>query len=371
MNYKRMPIEIESPEQLGYGNILHNLTESSYTDFKFEDIGLADMNLSKLVLAYADHLGKKELREIIAKEAGVNAEEVLITNGAAGALFIINTTLLKSGDRLVVEYPNYGTNLETPRALGAQVDLLPLTLEEGFRPSVEKIETELKTKTKLLSLTVPHNPTGTVISEGDLRAIVELTKKSDTYLLMDETYKDMHFEDPLPVGATLGSHVMSVSSLSKTYGLPGIRIGWIICRDPVLMEKFLAAKEQMVITGSILDEEVAYQFLSKKHEFLPKIKASILEKRAILKDWFKQQEHLEWVEPKAGVVCFPRIKTSDAGKVEEFYKVLNKEYGTWVGPGHWFEMDRKYMRIGYGWPSTQELTRGLNTLSEALKKVFK
>jgi len=373
MNYKRMPIEIESPEQMegGYAGIKNNLTESSISDCKFEDIGINNLDLSQLVLAYSDHLGKKELRELVAQDAGVSPDEVLITAGAASALFIINTTILKPEDRLLVEYPNYGILLETPRALGAKVDLLSIKFEEGFQLNVPEIRTALQTKTKLLSVTTPHNPTGTVISENDLREIVDLTKESGTYLLVDETYRDMAFEEATPNAATLGTHVLSVSSLSKTYGLPGIRIGWIICRDKDLMEKFLAAKEQMVICGSVLDEEVAYQFLKKRQEFLPKVKATIYEKRQILFDWFKEQEHIEFVEPKAGVVCFPRLKTTDSEKIDEFYNVLNKEHQTWVGPGHWFEMERRYMRVGYGWPRKEELINGLHCISQTLKKVFK
>ncbi len=367
-----MPIEIESPEQMpgGYAGILNNLTESSISDCKLEEIGIGNLNLSQLVLAYGDHLGKKELRELIAADAGVSPDEVLLTAGAASALFIINTTLLKPGDRLVVEYPNYGILLETPRAIGAKVDLLSIKFEEGFQLNVSEIKASLQNKTKLLSITTPHNPTGTVISESALREIADLTKASGTYLLVDETYRDMAFEEATPNAATLGTHVLSVSSLSKTYGLPGIRMGWIICRDKDLMEKFLAAKEQMVICGSVLDEEVAYQFLKKKEEFLPKIKSTIQEKRKILFDWFKGEEHIEFVEPKAGVVCFPRLKTTDPAKIDQFYEVLNKEHQTWVGPGHWFEMERRYMRVGYGWPKTEELIRGLNCISQTLKKVF-
>lgn len=370
MNYERMPIEIESPEQIGYDKIKYNLTESSYSDLKVSDLNLK-INFQDVLLCYGDHLGKLELRQLLAKQIGVDANDILITPGAAAALFIIHTTLLKPNDRLVVEFPNYGTNLETPKAIGANVDKLNITFENGFRPTLEQFESALKTKAKLVSMTVPHNPTGTVVSEKELRAIVELTKKAGSYLLVDETYADMNFDSPLPVAATLGSHVMSISSLSKTYGLPGIRIGWIVCKDKKLMEKFLAAKEQIMICGSVLDEEVAYHFLKQRDHHLQNIKKSILEKRGILMDWYKNQSYMEMVTPKAGVVAFPRIKSTDPQVIENFYKILNNDFGTWVGPGHWFGFDKRYMRVGYGWPTPLELSAGLNCLTQTLKRLIK
>src|SRR4249920_911497 len=111
MKFVRMPIEIESPEQMGYSNIQCNLTESSVSDLLFRDI---HFDLRDLVFCYGHHAGKPELRELIAAEhAGINAENILITTGAASALFIINTSILNAGDHLLVMHPNYGTNIET------------------------------------------------------------------------------------------------------------------------------------------------------------------------------------------------------------------------------------------------------------------
>ncbi len=376
MRYTRMPIEIESPEQMGYGNIRNNLTESSFSDIRTDQF---ELDLKRLLLCYGDHVGNPELRSLIAAEANqharniagttpISAQDILLTPGAAGALFIINTTLLEKGDTLLVEHPNYGTNIETPRALGANVELFRLTFEEGFRPDLAKLDAAIqKAKPKVVSITTPHNPTGVQLPLEDLQAIVAMTSKAGAWLLVDETYRDMAFGNQLPVAASLGDHVMSVSSFSKTYGLPGIRLGWVITQNTELQEKFLAAKEQIVICGSVVDEEIGTQFYRKRDIHLPRIQNEILSMRKILKDWFAGQDGLEWVEPQAGVVCFPRIRDTQNVSVEKFYQILNGEFGTFVGPGHWFEMDRRYMRVGYAWPKESELRAGLEAISSAVR----
>ena len=365
MNYVRMPIEIESPEQIGYENIKYNLTESSVTDMKLGDLSL---NLQELVVAYGDHIGHPKLRQLIAKEAGVEIEDVLLTTGAATALFIISTSLLSKNDGLLVERPNYATNIETPRAIGAQIDFLELQFDHGFQFSIDDLENRIKANPpKLISITVPNNPTGTIISRAQLDQLICLTKENNIHLLIDETYRDMTFANKLPVSASLASNVISVSSLSKTYGLPGIRIGWLICQDKILMEKFLAAKEQIMICGSVVDEEIAYRYMLTRDERLPMILDEIQTRFKIVKEWIDQsKDYLEWVEPQGGVVCFPRIKVNIDS--DEFYQVLNKKFQTFVGPGHWFEMDRKFMRIGYGWPTThEELRQGLKNVTSAIE----
>jgi aspartate/methionine/tyrosine aminotransferase len=251
----------------------------------------------------------------------------------------------------------------------AEVDLLELTFESGYRPTLPQIESQLRTDTKLLSITLPHNPTGTTLTLHELQAIVKLTRERGMWLLVDETYREMAFPGhELPVAASLGDHVISVSSLSKTYGLPGLRMGWILTQNPKLQELFLAGKEQIVICGSVLDEEVSYRFLRRRQTLLPQVLKSMTEKREILWKWFHSQDFLEWVEPRGGVVCFPRIRASAGIEVERFYQLLNQKYSTFVGPGHWFELPKTSMRIGYGWPTHEELHEGLKNISRALEE---
>ncbi len=368
MLYKRMPIEIEAPEGFGYENIDCNLSESSFTDQKFGDLGI---NINDLVLLYGDHKGKIELRELIVKDTNLSPDDVLVTSGAATALFIIATSLLNKNDHAVIAKPNYATNIETPRAIGAKASYLNLCFEEGFDLDIKALEKLITDKTKLVSLTYPHNPTGVLINEEKLKAIIRLIEKKGTYLLLDETYREMSFAEKLPVAATLSDRVISISSMSKSYGLPGIRIGWILCKNKQLMETFLAAKEQICITNSIIDEEIAFQYLKKKEEFFAPVQETILKNFRILKDFMARQNVLEWIEPQGGCVCFPRIKSTVKFDANKFHDILLNKHATYIGKGHWFEEDARYMRIGYSWDSSEKLQKGLNNILQAIEEAGK
>jgi len=366
MRYKRMPIEIESPEQMGYDTIKNNLSESSFTDVVFGDLGL---DLKGLILAYGSHAGHEALRELIAIESKtLTKDDVLLTVGAAAGLFIMATSLLKKKDELVVMRPNYATNIETPLAIGASPTYLDLRFEDGFRLDRKALRKAVTKKTRYISVTHPHNPTGVCLSDGDMKELVAIAEEKDTWLLVDETYRDMVFGKKLPPACDYSEKVISISSLSKSYGLPGIRVGWILCRNKRLMETFLAAKEQIHICGSSLDEEVAWQTLRQREQHFAPIMKEIREKFVIMKNWMEGQKGLEWVEPQGGVVCFPRIKNPRKVDIDRFYKILLGKYGTYTGPGHWFDMPRHYMRIGFGWPSKGQLADGLDAIGKSLEE---
>ena len=369
MLYKRMPIEIESPEQMGYDTITNNLSESSYTDALFRDIKDFTAGLQDLVLCYGSHTGHEGLRELLVKDsARLGKDDVLLTVGAAAGLFIIATSLLEKGDELVVVRPNYATNIETPRAIGAEIRFVDLRWEEGFELNMETLKRAVTKKTKYISVTHPHNPTGVCLSDTQLKELVAIASDNEIHLLVDETYRDMVFGEKLPLAAEYSERVISVSSLSKTYGLPGIRMGWIVCRDRQLMETFLAAKEQIHICGSVLDEEVAFRYLRHKDRYFTGIQKDIREKFGIVKEWMGAQEGFEWIEPKGGCVCFPRIRHPERVDLDLFYETLLKKYGTYAGPGHWFEMPRHYMRVGFGWPAKEQLREGLRALTMSLEE---
>lgn len=366
MRYERMPIEIESPEEMGYGSITCNLTESSYADASLDDLGL---DLTGLVLAYGDHLGHPGLRETLAADPGagdVRPGDIVVTPGAAGALFAISTTLLEQGSHVIVAAPNYATNIVTPRAIGADIELLELRFEDGYRLDLDRLAAMIRPDTAFVSLTCPHNPTGTMLSIDEIDAVIALVESRGTRLVLDETYRDMGRPEPLPIAAGRSSSVISVSSMSKTYGVPGIRIGWAMTTDPELRTTLLAAKEQIVICNSMIDEEVAFQVMHRRHERLPHIRAQIDAHREIVTRWIAGEPALEWVAPSGGVVCFPRITADSGVDVEQFYDVLNRNHGTYVGPGHWFEQPRSHFRLGFGWPAMPELEQGLAAISHAL-----
>lgn len=365
MRYVRMPIEVESPEEYGYGRIRNNLSESSITDRKLSDLGLT---IPDLTLLYNEHRGSPALRDlVVAGAAGLSGDDVLITGGAAGALFIISTALLGPQDHLVVVKPNYATNLETPRAIGCEIGFVDLRFEEGFATDIGKIEAAITPRTKVISITCPHNPTGVMYTEAELRALVDLAARRGCWLVVDETYRDLTLGAFLPLAASMGDHVISVASLSKAYGVPGIRLGWLITRDPKLQEVFLAAKEQISICGSVIHEWIAEQILANREAILQPTLTEMRRRLGVVEAWMQDEPLLEWVRPAGGVVCFPRMREAPQGGTDAFYRRLLEDHGTYVGPGHWFEMPDTYFRLGYGWPTADELEAGLAGISKALR----
>jgi aspartate/methionine/tyrosine aminotransferase len=361
-----MPIEVESPEQVGYSNITNNLAESSVADRRLRDLGL-DLDLDDLVLCYGDHLGDPVLRQAIAGLGqGIDPDDVLVTPGAAAALFCTATAMLNPSDHLVVVRTNYATNLETPRAIGAEVDIVDLSYDDEWALDLDLLESRVRPgHTRMISVTCPHNPTGTMMSEADLHRLVGIAEASGAVLLVDETYRDLTHGQQLPMAATLSSRAISVASMSKAYGLPGIRIGWAVSTDPDLQELLLAAKEQIVICGSTIDEHIAGRVLSDRERILPPILADVRHRAAVVRSWMQAQDVFEWVPPAGGVVGLVRFREDLVVDEQAFYGHLLTDHGTYVGPGHWFEVDDRHFRLGFGWPTLEDLHAGLAGLTAA------
>lgn len=368
MQYKRMPIEVESPEEMGYATIKYNLAESSVRDIYFKDLKL---NLDDVFICYGEHRGKLELRnEIVKDEINLTSDDVLVCPSAATALFIVSTTLLNDNDHLIVLRPNYATNIETPRAINCEISFVDLSFENNFQFDIEQIKNTVKSNTKLISITSPHNPTGVVFKDELIKEIISFAEEKNIHVLVDETYRYLNFQtDLVPYYANQSSNVISVCSLSKAFGVPGIRIGWLINKNEKLMYDFLAAKEQIIICNSVIDEEIAHHILKNKNTFLEPTHQLISTNFSIIKNWIEnEQTFLEWTEPTCGVVCFPRIKNEFKIDLPKFYKILYEKYATFVGAGHWFEQDDCFMRIGFGYPTNEELYQGLKNITLALQE---
>ena len=162
------------------------------------------------------------------------------------------------------------------------------------------------------------------------------------------------------MAATLSPRAISVSSMSKAYGLPGLRVGWAVCRDPQLAETLLAAKEQMVICGATIDEAIAGRVLADRGRILPPILDDVRARLGIVRDWMRDQRHVR-VGRAGGRRGRARAlrRRRRASTPRASTTCCSREYGTYVGPGHWFEVDDRHFRLGFGWPTEAELRAGL------------
>ena len=376
MNYQRMAIEKEAPEEVGTV-IKYNLSESAISDQTLDSLRITIP--PELVLTYTEHKGSLKIRSLVAQASNgsLTPDDILVTAGASTSLFIVNTSLLGPKDHLVVTRPNYATNLEIPRSIGCDITFVDLEFESQFRLDIDRIAAAIRPGiTKLISICSPNNPTGTVCTPSELQSLASLAREKGIYLLVDETYSDLNYA-PSPAdggysiqgAASLGDHVITVSSMSKTYGVPGIRIGWLTTTNTLLQETFLAAKEQISISGSVLDELIAEQILSHRTELLSGTVVDMRRRRDRVASWIADEsELLDWVRPEAGVMCFIRMKKEPPGGPKAFYKRLLQEHGVYIGRGGWFERDDTFFRLGYGWPTWEELETGLKAISKALRE---
>ena len=367
MKYARMIMEAEAPNLIGYETMDHNLAESSVRDRSFSELGI---ELGDMLLPYGQHFGENKLRKLIAKQSASNisADDVIVTAGAAGALFIVSSSILEREDQIVIAFPNYATNFETPLAIGCNVIYHEQTFDENFRINIDKLRSQITAKTRFVSLTVPHNPSGVMISESELRKIMDIVEERGVYLVFDETYRDLSYGDPLPVAASLSERVISIGSMSKAWGVPGIRIGWLTTRNKKLIDRFIAAKEQIGITGSVVDEEIAYQILKQRDSLLPLIRKEAAESLSLFKSWIEREPKLEWVEPDGGVSAIVRVSGATDEEMTEFYETLRTQYRVHVAPGYWFKLPLNLMRIGFCWASIDETKQALALVSKCMQQ---
>ena len=332
---------------------------------KFLTLGDLGMDLTSVALRYGHHKGLPELREVLANDyEGLSADDVIVTAGGSEANFAIVSALVKPGDHVVVEHPNYPSLYEVPRSLGCDVTLFRLRRENAFKPDWDELERLITPKTKLISLTHPNNPTGSMIDTAEFERAVSIAESYGVYLLFDETYRELSYGEQLPGAGASSPHVISLSSMSKSYGLPGIRIGWLATRSAEVRDAVLAIREQVTITNSALGEQIAFSVLKRKTEFIDRARTHVQQNFEIVRTWMATQEALDWIEPGAGVVGFPWIVDSRIDP-EEIYTRLVKEYRSFVIPGRCFEMDNAHFRLGYG-GANDELQVGLVNIGNAI-----
>jgi len=362
MWFNRMALEVWF-DQYQY-EIDFDIGESAVKTLSVRDLGVS---LDDVLLRYGYHKGNPELRAVISRQyPGLSEDNVVVTTGASEANFAVVSALVKPGDHMVVEHPNYPSLYEVPRSLGCDVTLFSLRFEDRFRPDWGELKRLLRPETRLLSLTHPNNPTGSMITEAELREVVELVEEREIFLLFDETYRQMASADRLlPAAASLSDRVVSISSMSKCYGLPGIRIGWLATGNREILDRVLAIREQVSIANNAMSEKIAQEVLENSEPFLVGARERIARNQEVVAGWMAEQTDFEWVRPEAGVVCLPRLDPRVRVDPEALYRRLAEEYRTFVVPGRCFEMDERFFRIGFG-ADADEIGAGLAHLKQAL-----
>ncbi len=359
----RMPLE-EWFDRYQY-TVSSNIGESAISSLRGDELPAPAQDLGRIALRYGHHQGLPELREAIAAEhPGLAAEHILVTAGASEAIVLLSMALLDRGSRIVVEHPTYPTLYRVPRALGADVALFSLDVADRWAPDWSTLDTLITGTEKYVALTHPNNPTGSHLDRAQLQDALELTRRRGVRLVSDETYRQMS-DAPLPPAAGLDHTAVSIGTMSKTYGLPGLRIGWIATRDTELIARLVAVREHLTITNNTLGEHISLEVLRDPDRYLELARQRVRHNKALVARHIAANPRLDWIEPDAGVVGLPWILGADQEACRRVYRHLAESLGTFVVPAGGFDLPDTFFRVGFG-GDPDELSIGLDRLDTAL-----
>ncbi|MGD1149033.1 MAG: aminotransferase class I/II-fold pyridoxal phosphate-dependent enzyme [Thermoanaerobaculaceae bacterium] len=318
-----------------------------------------------LRLGYTESQGHPRLRDAIAGLYESVAPEGVVVAAPEEAIFIAMHALLARGDHAVVLTPAYQSLHEVPRAIGSEVTQWPLEAgARGWRLDIGRLESSLTDRTRMVVVNFPHNPTGAMPTRAELDAIVALAASHDAWLFSDEMYRLLEHDptDRLPAVADLYERGISLSGLSKAFGLPGLRIGWLAARDPELPARFLEVKDYTTICSSAPSEVLAIAALGARERILARNLAVVRTNMAEAERFFAAHAgSFDWLAPRAGSVAFPRWRGE--GTADRLCAGLLDSSGVMLVPGSLFDASGEHVRIGLG---RRDLREALALLGEFL-----
>ncbi|KAK0547148.1 hypothetical protein OC846_002176 [Tilletia horrida] len=356
---------------------------SSLTIEELLKLGGADLfGLPKQRMVYGDIRGSDKLRDNIAslyeQESGTKRDNILITQGAIGANFLVFLSLISAASNVVVAHPTYQQLYGAPKALGAKVLQWKQSPKSDWQHKVDDLIPLLTKDTSLVVVNNPKNPTGTFLSGSELESIVKAVQEHaspDCIILSDEVYRPLYHslgqgeEMPpsmLEVGARLGfPNVIATGSLSKAFALAGLRVGWIATPRTDLIDLFADTRDYNVISVSMLDDYLAGIALE------PATREGILKRNCELARTnredvaaFVQSAGLQWTAPKAGTTAF--IRLPDGTDDVEFCRELALQAKVLLCPGTYFDWPG-YVRLGYA-NEREQFKQGLVELKNFMKQ---
>ena len=305
--------------------------------------------------------GYRPLIRMLADRYAVSPEQVVTAPGTSMANYLAIAATVGAGDEVLVEHPAYEPLLDIPEMLGAKVHRFSRGYDRRFHIDMESLADQLSPRTKLIILTNPHNPSGILEPPEVLREVGRLAAQVGAYVLVDEVYMDFLFQSRPRTAVHLGSNFLMTCSLTKVYGLDGLRCGWVL-GPPDVVKAIWRLQDFFGVNGVIPGETtsvVAFQHLER---FQKRTQAIIAANRPLVDQFMAaHQAALDWSPPDVGPVCFPRMRS---GSADEFCARLRAEHDVGVIPGRFFEMP-DHFRIGFGGP-TEDLRAGLERMSKAL-----
>jgi aspartate/methionine/tyrosine aminotransferase len=334
-----------------------NLTTSGVAHFPLHEL---PVDLNALEINGDDSYGYAPLQEAIAAHHGVDPNCVVEAAGTSMANHLAMAAIIEPGDEVLIEHPAYGPILDVAHYLEANVKRFPRPEENGWAIDPAEVGRCVAPKTRLIVVTNLHNPTSVLTPKSVLQEIGDIARSVGALVLVDEIYLDAVYEDTPRTSFHLGPEFVVTSSLTKVYGVSGLRCGWILAK-PDLAWKMRRLNDLYSATpvhpGELLSV-VAFKHLDLLRE---RARPIVEADRKLLRDFLKQQSSLSAVSTRWGTTSFPRLVN---GKTDAFLERLRTEFDTSAVPGRFFEMP-DHFRIGMG-VNTAMFAEGLNRISRAL-----
>jgi aspartate/methionine/tyrosine aminotransferase len=339
---------------------------SSQAKFNLATSGLANLPLKELHVSLADleitngGYGYGPLKSAIGSRYGVANESIVTAAGTSFANHLAIAALINPGDEVLFETPAYEPMLATAQFLGAKLRRFTRSFSEGFRVTPEVIERNLTPDTRLIVFTNLHNPSSVLIDNETLQDIGEIARRYRARVLIDEVYIETLFETQPRTAFHLGSEFIVTSSLTKAFGLSGLRCGWIFA-EPDLARKMWLLNDLFASTPVHAGERLSVLAFQQLDDLASRSKELLTRNRQLLNEFLDSRHDLEVVRPEFGTTMFPRLKTGSVGSLCD---VLREKYETSVVPGRFFEL-ANHFRVGFA-GDTEVLKEGLDHMAAAL-----
>jgi aspartate/methionine/tyrosine aminotransferase len=313
-------------------------------------------------LIYSAVTGKRPLRQAIADVHGVGVDEVQILTGASEALLSLFFLAAEPGANVLLPFPGYPPTAVEARLLGLETRFYHLRRENDFTVDLDEIKKLVDVKTKLLLINSPHNPTGATVSNAQMRELHDFAVERGIPFVSDEVYHPIYHDEETSSAAVL-PHAIVVGSFSKALSLSGLRVGWIIDRDPARQRQYMDARGYFTISNSPFAEDLAVVALRHRDRILARTRSAATANLSLLDQFFAEwKDEVGWVRPRGGMVCFPWLKRG--GNARKFCSAV-AERGTLLAPGDCFGMP-EHFRLGFG-VTEKGFADGLQNIAEHLK----
>ena len=325
---------------------------------------LRDLPFEKedLELTYGEY-GYEPLIDAIAEKCGVASENVVLSFGTSMANHLAMAALIVPGDEVLIERPAYELIVSVAEYLGANVVHFDRRHENRYRIDVDELSRQITDKTKLIVLTNLHNPSSVYTDDHTLKQIADFAARVGAKVLVDEVYLDTMFDQAPRSSFHLAANIVVTNSLTKAYGLSGLRCGWILA-DKTSAQRMLRLNDLFAATNVHVAERLSLIALQNLDIFLDRAKSLLGTNRPILDAFFDSRDDIDAVRIEHGTTAFPRLLPGDN---EMLYKLLREKYETSVVPGSFFYAD-DHFRIGIT-IDTEMLRSGLERLGKALDEV--